>query len=350
MESSTQRKKCMYTFKNTERTNKKALEFETKSLLYLVGQRSDKAEISVVSIDCFNDVTGICQKGQKLWDVQSKGEAGLTPRKIGRYLITLFKNYDSEFTFFDYILFLPKVETKYLKNSSQGILHVHSFTDEHSNKIKAGLIQELDRLKVPHEEQSVNSFLEVVCFVEDRKSISTYVKDIIRFRQQNTKENKFYEEIFKEIRDLQSVKKNSYIENEEIQFPNDVMKFNRHILTDDLKILLVNRFVGVDLFDQKMMPPTFLEAVRNLEVQDLKDLILDCKSQIARAFFDKNQKREFWSVFEHIVASVNANPDVTLSDIYGKLSDKIKLRLSHLNELGIKFLSAMIKDGLTNEN
>lgn len=100
----------MYTFSNTERTNKKASEYETKSLLSLIGQRRDKKEISVAAIDCFNDVTGMSETGEKLWDLKSKGEANLTHRKVGQYLITLFGNYDSDFTFFDYIFFMPIIQ------------------------------------------------------------------------------------------------------------------------------------------------------------------------------------------------------------------------------------------------
>ena len=49
----------MYTFKNTEINNKKASDFETKSMLYLLGMRSDSKEIDLIAVDCFNDVTGL---------------------------------------------------------------------------------------------------------------------------------------------------------------------------------------------------------------------------------------------------------------------------------------------------
>ncbi len=48
-----------YTFKNTEINNKKASDFETKSLLYLI---SRKKEIEYVTFDCFNDVSGVNRK------------------------------------------------------------------------------------------------------------------------------------------------------------------------------------------------------------------------------------------------------------------------------------------------
>lgn len=336
----------MYTFRSTERTNKRASEYETKSLLYLIGQRRDKKQISIAAIDCFNDVTGMSGAGEKLWDVQSKGEANLTPRKLGRYLITLFNNYDSDFSFFDYIFFMPKIGSQYLESGAQGVFNISGFTAEQSAKVREGLFQEIEKSGSTPDESSLDGFLEMVTLVEDRKNTSTYVKDIVRFKHQSEKENKFYDEIFKEIRNIQSAKKNSLIEGEHISQPLDVLSFDRHIMVDDLKMFVVNRFVGVDLFDQKMMPPSFLEVVKGYDVQDLQDLILDCKSQIGKAFFDKNQKREFWAVFEHILSTINNNPLVSVSDICDSLDEKVARRLSHLNDHGVRFLFAMIKDGL----
>ncbi|MDC0003299.1 hypothetical protein OAE19_02780 [Porticoccaceae bacterium] len=339
----------MYTFSNTERTNKKASEYETKSLLYLIGQRRDKQEVFIAAIDCFNDVTGISKTGEKLWDIQSKGEANLSPRKLGRHLITLFNNYDSNFSFFDYIFFMPKINVKYLNDGAQGVFGISGFKSEQAIKVKEGLVQEILKSGATHSEESVSNFLGMLTLVEDRKNTSTYVKDIVRFKNQSEKENKFYDEIFKEIRDIQSAKKNSFVEGESIEAPLDVLDFDRHILVDDLKMLVVNRFTGVDLFDQRMMPPSFLDVVNDYRSQDLQDLILDCKSQIGRAFFDKNQRREFWSVFEHIISTINSDPLVSVSGICDSLDDKVIRRLSHLNDNGLMFLSAMIKDGL-NEN
>lgn len=42
----------------------------------------------------------------KLWDVQSKGAKGNSPKAIGKELVTLFKNYMCDFEFADYILFV----------------------------------------------------------------------------------------------------------------------------------------------------------------------------------------------------------------------------------------------------
>ncbi|MGL6002402.1 MAG: hypothetical protein ACRCZ4_09950, partial [Plesiomonas sp.] len=91
-----------YTFTNTEINNKKASEFETKSLLYLLGMRDDSDEIEIITVDCFNDVTGADENFNKLWDVQSKNHSSLPPSKIGESLLTLYNNYISSIEFIDY--------------------------------------------------------------------------------------------------------------------------------------------------------------------------------------------------------------------------------------------------------
>lgn len=45
----------------------------------------------------------------KLWDIQSKGAKGNSPKAIGKELVTLFKNYMCDFDFADYILFVGGV-------------------------------------------------------------------------------------------------------------------------------------------------------------------------------------------------------------------------------------------------
>ena len=111
----------MYKFLYTERTNEKATEFETKSLLYLLSMRDDSQEIDIFLIDCFNDVTGINNECSKLWDVQSKGVKALTPKKIGIALITLFENYISDINFNFYILFFPKINNSYFINDNHTV-------------------------------------------------------------------------------------------------------------------------------------------------------------------------------------------------------------------------------------
>lgn len=81
----------MYKFKTSEQNNDKATEFETKSLLYLVTKIKGHRGISLFIIDCFNDVIGVFEDYSDSWDIQSKNVASLTPRTIGKALLSTKK-------------------------------------------------------------------------------------------------------------------------------------------------------------------------------------------------------------------------------------------------------------------
>ncbi|WP_223457108.1 hypothetical protein [Pseudomonas sp. A-R-26] len=337
----------MYIFKNTERNNYKASQYETKSLLYLIGLRSDRKQISILAIDCFNDVTGL-SAGGKLWDLQSKGEAGLTPQKIGKYLYTLYSNYDSKFEFYEFIFFMPMLKGSYLKGDVGYFYNFDNFKDVEKDKVILGLSKELTRVHCVVNRSKIDSFLERVVFVEDRELPHDYVKNVLDFKGKNKKSDSFYDEIFKEIRDRQVIKKASYIEGLSISRPLDVLSLNRHIETKDIHVLLVNRFVGIDLFSQQGIPIEFYSeaTARHLDVEDLRDLIQDCQAKISRAFFNKNSKREFWKVLEVILNSVEENRSVSISDIFKDVELLVK-RLTVLDRDSVLFLSALIKEGLS---
>ena len=98
-----------YTVKSSEKTRKSGADGETKALLYLMNFRDDSDEIHYVVVDFFNDLTGMDRFTSKLWDIQSKAAKNNSPKAIGKELVTLFKNYMSEFEFAYYILFVGGV-------------------------------------------------------------------------------------------------------------------------------------------------------------------------------------------------------------------------------------------------
>ncbi|MFA6940769.1 MAG: hypothetical protein WCQ54_07265 [Clostridiaceae bacterium] len=86
-----------YVVKSSEKTRKSGADTETKALLYLMNFRKDSDEIYFYIVDFFNDLTGMDTYSDKLWDLQSKGATGNSPKAIGKELVTLFKNYLSDF-------------------------------------------------------------------------------------------------------------------------------------------------------------------------------------------------------------------------------------------------------------
>lgn len=93
-----------YTVKSSERLRKSGSEAETKALLYLMNFRPDSDDIYYFVVDFFNDLTGMDNMASRLWDVQSKGAHHVSPKAIGKELVTLFKNYMSPLTFEAYQL------------------------------------------------------------------------------------------------------------------------------------------------------------------------------------------------------------------------------------------------------
>lgn len=215
----------MYKFSYTERTNEKATEFETKSLLYLLSMREDSDEIDTFLIDCFNDVTGINKNCNKLWDVQSKGVKTLNPKKIGIALITLFENYISDINFHFYILFFPKIKNIYFIDDSQTVFGIDNFKENHTQKLKDGLFEEyINR----HQGESISlniktqieEFIKIVNFVIAEESKSKYIKNIMDLKKAFQKDDKFFDSIFDDIRDRQSALKNISIHAKEIKNVN----------------------------------------------------------------------------------------------------------------------------------
>ncbi len=108
-----------YTVRSSERLRPSAADTETKALLYLMNLREDSEEIYYFVVDFFNDLTGMTKMSDKLWDLQSKGDKHPSPYMIGTELVTLYKNFVSEFEFAYYIVFLGGVTSSFVNGKSQ---------------------------------------------------------------------------------------------------------------------------------------------------------------------------------------------------------------------------------------
>jgi hypothetical protein len=328
----------LYTFKNTEINNKKASDFETKSMLYLLGMRSDSDEIEIITVDCFNDVTGANDDFSKLWDVQSKNHSSLPPSKIGESLSTLYDNYVSSISFCDYILFIPKLNRDYLLDDSLNIYNYENINEKQKEGIEKKLKEKINGNKSECLPPLFFDFLSKVTFVEDNKKISTYIKRISRFKNTKAVPEEIYERIFNEIRNAQSSLKNSYIENQEISHPSEVLNFNRHINKSVINTLLINRLVGVDIFSFSGVPIPFVSFITGKDEEGIKDLLQECNENLSRAFFDKNGCKEFWKVSEMIIGMVKVNPKESVTGIYGQLESKIKIKTTYLTPETLQYI------------
>ncbi len=338
-----------YIFKNTEINNEKASVFETKSLLYLIGKRNDSKEIEYVTFDCFNDVSGINKKHDKIWDIQSKNEASLSPKKIGTYFFTLFDNFLSTFAFKEFVFFCPILKEDYKIDSSLRSYKVDNIVEKTRTRIKFGLIEEVNRVKnnlVDYTTQ-IENFLNIVQIVEDDEAENEYIKALTKFKKTDIKSDEFYKSVFIDLRNSQSSKKNSYIENATITEIREVLNFRRHLSVKDVELLIVSRIIGIEIFKNIYYYPLYFSVfIDQLMIEDKKDILQECNSNLSRAFFNKNSNKVFWKVCEDIISysSINNNHDVSL--VYNTVFGSYTPRVSFLNEITIKYLISIILEGL----
>jgi uncharacterized radical SAM superfamily Fe-S cluster-containing enzyme len=192
--------------------------------------------------------------------------------------------------------------------------------------------------------------LSKVVFVEDNKKISTYIKKIAKFKNKKIISEDLYESVFNEIRDAQTSLKNSYIENEEIQNPIDVLKFNRHITKKQINTLLISRLVGVEIFSFSGIPPYFLPLTKNLDVESAKDLIQECNENLSRAFFDKNGCANFWKISEFIIQHIRKNSKDDLNSVFEALKSSIKITTNYLTKDTILYMISLVMMGIEHED
>lgn len=341
-----------YTFRNTEMNNDKASNFETKSLLYLIGQRTDSKDVLYVTFDCFNDVNGISEKFDKIWDIQSKNEKSLNPKKIGTYLYTLFDNFTSIFSFEEFIFFCPKLKPEYKIDITKTTYNLDNIIEKTFERIKTGLTEEIERVQKNSITQALNieNFLKKVLIVEDNITDNDYIKAVTKFKNTNLKNDDFYNSLFNDLRDIQTTKKNSCIENTSITEIREVLNFRRHLSTKDIETLIISRIIGCEIFKYKSIPIYFSPILDGMDIEDKKDLLQECNSNLSKAFFNKNQNKVFWNVCEMIVEYITNTTDKNVENIYELLFVKYAFKKnSYLTKETILYLISIIIEGL-NDN
>lgn len=341
----------MYTIKNTEKNNEKASEYETFSLLYLLGLRSDKNDIDIVLIDCFNDVTGANDQVNRLWDVQSKGHKSNTPLQIGRHLITLYANFLSNFPFSHLILFLETVDTIHVLDDNQRYFGFSNFMLASKGKIVEGLSKEAEKRGISahplHSEQRMFAFLDKVDFAICLRNKAVNVKSLVEFKNKELRPDELFENIFNEIRDRQTALKNLNLENTQLVNPSDILAFKKYISKDQVITLVINRLVGIELFNNLSIPINFSPYTQSLHPEDIRDLIQECNASVCRTFFNKNNKIYVWELLECIIKLVMSNTKSSVDELFTSIPENLRKKVPTLDDISTKFFIARVKDGLS---
>lgn len=339
-----------YVVKSSERLRPSAADTETKALLYLMNFRDDSDEIYYFVVDFFNDLTGMSKMSDKLWDLQSKGDKQPSPYAIGTELVTLYKNYVSEFKFNKYILFLGGVSNTVRNDNDLTRFTIDNVKPTALTKIKEGLLNECQNKTYISSkdvnETKLDEFLKEVYFVVDDQSKANYVKKIIKLNPAIIPEEDTLIAIFNEIRDVQAGKKNiSVVEGLTLEAPDEALNHGRHLTTTEIRLLVLNRILNQNVIGSNV-PPSFIDTYNQFPEEKRKSMLEDCQLDLSRALFNSNCQEDFWRLFENIYNTILKNPKDNINGLYRKLDMDIIKRCLDFETLSLKYFISVIKDGI----
>lgn len=342
-----------YTVKSSEKLRKAGSEVETKALLYLMNFRPDSSDIYYFVIDFFNDITGMDNMASRLWDVQSKGAHKVSPKAIGKELVTLFKNYTSSLEFEAYILFIGSVTGSLRKDSTILNFGIENVKDAAIQQIKQGLCEEgsakeyIDNDSLT--DDNINSFLSKVLFViDDDKKPSEYVRAIIREHPNIIPEEKILNAIFNEIRDKQASKKNiSTVEGVVIETTDEALNYCRHLTSNEIRLMTLQRIINRDPLE-KGIPASFVSTYTAWPPERQKEMLEDCQGALCRALFNKNAADGFWYLFENTYQLIVKCPKDSVQALFSKIQ-AIPYCIAgcpDFDVLSLKYFISIVKDGI----
>lgn len=339
-----------YTISSSEKTKAKGSEVETKALLYLMNFREDSEQIFYFVVDFFNDLTGIDRFSKTTWDLQSKGAKNNSQAALGKELVTLFKNYTSTLNFDNYILFIGGVSKTVLRDPEKKIFTISDVTDKSKDKIKKALIDECKEKTYINDsnitDKKIDSFLSEVIFVIDDKSEPDYIKSIIKINPAIIPNDIILNQIFNQIRDAQSSKKNnSNVEGITINSVDEFIYHRRHLYSNEIKLMVLNRIVNNNIMNRGVTD-SFISIYTKFPEVDRKSMFEDCQLNIAKTLFDKNNSENFWKLFNQIYQIVIKDYGQTVDDIYKQLDEQLLNSISYLDLTSLKYFIAIIKDGI----
>jgi hypothetical protein len=339
-----------YKVSSSEQLRKRASDTETKALLYLMNFRDDSDEIHYFIVDFFNDLTGMDRFSFKLWDLQSKGTANSSPNAVGKELVTLFKNYCSDFDFHQYILFLGGVSSTLRIDPTKDIFDIGNVRSKALTHLKTGLKDECRaRIYIDAStatDDNIDEFLSKVLFVIDNKKPSEYIESIIKIHPGIMPDEHILNAIFNEIRDNQASKKNiNMVEGITIETTDQALNYYRHLTNGEIKLFVLGRIINRNPFDDGC-PLPFIPIYNRFPDEKKTEALDDCKLALSRALFNKNCADNFWRLFSNIYHAITANPAYSVEEIYQALDVALMASCPDFDVLSLKYFISAVKEGI----
>ena len=334
---------------SSEKLRKYGADAETKAMLYLMNFREDSAEMNYFIVDFFNDVTGMDRMARKLWDVQSKASKTGSAKTIGRELVTLYKNYVSDFKFVDYIIFLGGVPDTFRIDNTMTVFNVDNIKEKALKSLKAGLLEECKIKRYISSsdvsEDKIAEFIKCVWFVIDDKEPQEYIRQIIKKHLSIIPQDSELLMIFNEIRNKQSEKKNSIVEGIVLNSVDEVLSYGRYLTTNEIRLLVLQRIINADPL-AKGIPEPFAEIYEKFLPESRKFMIEQCQSALCRALFNKSASQGFWTLFDKVYTLILDNPDDSVNFLYHKLDEDTIDACPDFDVLSLKYFIAKVKEGI----
>lgn len=339
-----------YTVCSSERLRKTAADAETKAMLYLMNFREDSSEMNYFIVDFFNDITGMDRMARKLWDVQSKATKTASAKVIGRELVTLFKNFLSDFSFVDYVIFMGGVPDTFRKDSSLNVFNISNIKEKALISLREGLIDECKKKEYINNlaitDVNIDKFLKEIWFIIDDKEPQEYIKQIIKDHPSIIPSDSKLIGIFNEIRNKQSELKNTNVEGITIDRIDEVLSYGRELKTQEIRLLVLQRILNADPLS-KGVPVPFMTIYLRYPEERRERLLDDCQSAMCRALFNNSLAQAYWTLFDYVYTAIIQKPNKNIDDIFYSIPDDVVNACTDFDAFSLKYFIAKIKEGIS---
>lgn len=239
-----------YIIRSSEKTSSSASEMETKALLHLLCEDGGNGNIIGFAIDFFNDVTGMDRNALRLYDIQSKStDSG--PSALGQELVTLYKNYISDFKrfFVAQILFVRSVARPVLGDQLLTEFRYRDMTEAAQIKLRSSFVQMCrDKTYIDNDfldDEAIDAFLDQVLFVVAKPDKEDYIRPLIKTNNALGTTDRDLRAIFAEIRKKQlGIKTSSKVEGLELKSPSEAYNSGRILRRSDIELLVISRVLN----------------------------------------------------------------------------------------------------------